>query len=127
MLDRRQQNLSEAYRSGRERVAERRQRKQQYEAIAAQVEAASPKACDRLVAERLVAAVLSERKERQLSRQEYMQAFKVLTASPEAQRMKRREGKEAATDYLVAVLNKAIEHVKYAQRRSRQRDRGIER
>lgn len=44
-----------------------------------------------------------------------MQVFKVLTASPVAQQMKREAGKEAATDYLIEVLNKArkaVERVK---------------
>ena len=94
--------------------------------LPAQVSAASPERRDRLIAEKLVVSVLPARKGRQLNDREFKQAFKVLTASPAAQRMKSREGKEAATDHLVAVLNKAIEHVHRAQRRSRQRDSGME-
>ena len=94
-----------------ERVAERRQRRQQYEAIVSSLGSSSPAVRDQLVAKQLVATALSGRGSNQLSDQEFMQAFKVLTASPVAQQMKREQGKDAATDYLVEVLNEAMETV----------------
>ena len=94
-----------------ERLAERRRRRQQYEAIASGFSSFSPAMQDRLVAEQLVAKALSGRASDQLSEQAFVRAFKVLTASPVAQQMKREAGKEAATDYLVEVLNQAMETV----------------
>ena len=116
--------VSAAYRSGRERVAERRQRRQQYDAISSQINAASPKQRDLLVAQRLIADVLSNKKSSKLSQSEVIEIFKVLTASPAAQRMKREDGKDAATDYLTDVIEKAAVNVQRATRRDRQRDRG---
>ncbi|MFK8184574.1 MAG: MobF family relaxase [Phormidesmis sp.] len=119
--------VSAAYRSGRERVAERRDRKRQYEAITSQIDTASPKQRDLLVAQRLIRDILSNRKGSKLSQPEVIEIFKVLTASPAAQRMKQEAGKDAATDYLTAVLEKVAMNVQRAIRCDRQRDRGMER
>jgi len=107
--------LNEQLERQAERLAERRRRRQQYEAIARSRSALSPTMQDRLVAEQLVATALSGRASNQLSEQAFVQAFKVLTASPVAQQMKREVGKEAATDYLVEVLNEAMEAAERVQ------------
>jgi len=62
-----------------------------------------------------------------LSDNDIMRIGALLTASPEAQQRKHSEGKAAATAYLIKVLDKAAEAVERAQRRSRQKDRGMER
>ena len=82
---------------------------------------------DQLVAKQLVANAISGQAGNQLNDEQFVQAFKVLTASPAAQQMKREAGKGAATNYLVSVLNKAVQSMKRSQKRSRQRDGGIER
>ena len=119
--------LNEQLERQAERLAKRRQRRQQYEAIASGLSASSPATRDQLVAQQLVATALSGRAGNQLSEQAFVQAFKVLTASPVAQQMKREQGKDAATDYLVSVLNKAVQSIERSQKRSRQRDGGMER
>ena len=120
-LDGELERYHQGYRSRRERVAERRERKRQYEAIASRVSASSPKQRDQRVAVALVRYALAG-EQRQLSDPEFMQAFKVLTASPIAQQMKREQSKEVATDYLVEVLSQAMR----AAERSRQRERQME-
>ena len=119
--------LNEQLERQAERVAERRRRRQQYERVASQVGASSPEVRDLRVAEQLVVKALSGRGSNKFSDQEFMHVFKMLTASPVAQQMKRSQGKEAATDYLVSVLNKAVRSIERSQKRSRQRDRGMER
>ncbi|MFK8185747.1 MAG: MobF family relaxase [Phormidesmis sp.] len=113
-----------AYGRRRERVVERRQRKRQYAAIARHVQTDSPAMRDQRVAERLIAHTLSGRASRQLSDAEYVEVFKVLTASPVAQEMKRSQGKDAATDYLMGVMNQAARNITRSQQR--ERDRGME-
>ena len=79
------------------------------------------------MAEHLITKALSQQGSRSLSNQDVVQIGKVLSASPTAQERKRNSGKEAATDYLFEVMNRAAENVARTQRRSRQRDQGMER
>jgi len=124
-LHRELEQLREGTRSRRARVSARR--REQYEAIARQVTASSPVIRDLLVAQQLMTRTLKDSGRNRLSDNDIMRIGALLTASPEAQQRKHSEGKAAATAYLIKVLDKAAEAVERAQRRSRQKDRGMER
>ena len=89
--------------------------------------ASSPVMRDLLVAQQLMTRTLKKSGHDCLSDNDIVQIGTLLSASPEAQQRKRSEGKAAATAYLIKVLDKAAEAVARSQRRSRQKDQGIER